>query len=85
MDGFGLAFNPNHNTLNFNDTIFRILYNNLAICQKTATQWFGGLVTVDQWGQEFLQEGLAKFFEIEAVKKVDGWEGVIVSYRLQYN
>ncbi|KAI6170403.1 Thyrotropin-releasing hormone-degrading ectoenzyme [Aphelenchoides bicaudatus] len=37
------------------------------ICHETAHQWFGNLVTGDNWGQIFLHESFANFFQTQAL------------------
>uniref|UniRef100_A0A1I7SPP0 Peptidase_M1 domain-containing protein n=1 Tax=Bursaphelenchus xylophilus TaxID=6326 RepID=A0A1I7SPP0_BURXY len=33
------------------------------MCHEIAHQWFGDLVTADHWGQEFLHESFAAYFQ----------------------
>jgi len=38
-----------------------------VICHETSHQWFGDLVTADNWGQVFLHESFANYFENHAL------------------
>lgn len=73
MENFGLAIYGGHLNMSKHDTVIEIQQKARAIAHETAHQWFGNIVTADRWGEEFLHESFANFFESKIMSEMPGW------------
>ncbi|CAD5208150.1 unnamed protein product [Bursaphelenchus xylophilus] len=56
------------------ETLSRQYKRHAVICGHTAEQWFGGLVTPDTWGAEFLETGFGQYFYDRALAELDEYQ-----------
>uniref|UniRef100_A0A1I7SDK5 Aminopeptidase n=1 Tax=Bursaphelenchus xylophilus TaxID=6326 RepID=A0A1I7SDK5_BURXY len=71
VESFGLNTDSAGLVAQFGVTLSDQVRQKMAICRRTALQWFGGLVTADRWGLEFLHESFATYFAIHAAAQVE--------------
>ncbi|CAD5217659.1 unnamed protein product [Bursaphelenchus okinawaensis] len=84
MQNFGLITYANSFSQTSSLTLAEELEQRRLICHETAHQWFSNIITTADWGQIFLHEGFATFFENALFKNMTNEDKLAVeSKRVQ--